>query len=161
MGTRTGRWLAAGLVAIATTFGATAIAVADGTADDNSAAPYAVEDFAYPGTSPLPNVKLIQGDGHIVLGDCAAGGQIRVLSPDIPGDGMICFRATASTGYLTVEIPNVIFIKAEEHAVRASLTSDGVTQTVNIAKDDGASVGRGSGTGPRTPAALLELRVTS
>ncbi|MFE4360267.1 hypothetical protein, partial [Kitasatospora sp. NPDC056800] len=63
MAKRMSRLLVGGAVAVAATLGATALASADGTPADNSAAPVAVEDFNYPGPAPYPNVKLLRGDG--------------------------------------------------------------------------------------------------
>ncbi|SOB85518.1 hypothetical protein [Streptomyces sp. 1331.2] len=156
------RWIAAGAVAVATTLGATALASAEGTPADNSTAPPAVEDFTYPGPAPYSNVKLLRGDGHILLSDCAVDDQIKVLSMDLPNESgnQICFRAATNTGYLALEVPNVIRIRTDDYAVSAKLTSEGVSQTIDIAKGPGgASVGIGSGTGTGKPAALLELRI--
>ncbi|MFE3500631.1 hypothetical protein ACFXPX_15930 [Kitasatospora sp. NPDC059146] len=154
--------VAAGAVALAATLGATALASAGTTPADNSAAPPVVEDFSYPGSAPFSNVKLLRGDGHILLSDCAVDDQIKILSMDLPNESgnQICFRATTNTGYLTMEVPNVIRIRTDDYAVSAKLTSEGVSQTIDVAKGSGgASVGIGSGTGTGKPAALLELRV--
>ncbi|MFF2542798.1 hypothetical protein ACFVUY_09545 [Kitasatospora sp. NPDC058063] len=155
------RWIAAGAVAASATLTASALASADVAPADNSSAPPAVEDFNYPGPSPFPNVNLLRGDGHILLADCNVDAQIRVISMELPADkgNQICFRATANTGYLAVEVPNVIHIRAEQHPVSAKVTAEGVSRTVEIAKNDGASIGMGSSTN-RVPTTLLELRVT-
>ncbi|MFD0278605.1 hypothetical protein ACFVHB_32505 [Kitasatospora sp. NPDC127111] len=162
MGNNVSRWLAAGAIALAATLGASALASAETAPSDNSTAPPAVEDFNYPGPSPFSNVKLLRGDGHIILSDCAVDDQISVLSFDLPNSSgnQICFRATAGTGYLAVEVPNVIRIRTDDYAVNAKLTSEGVTQNIDIAKGAAVSVGIGSGTGNGKPTTLLELRVT-
>ncbi|MFJ6384895.1 hypothetical protein ACIQI7_33405 [Kitasatospora sp. NPDC092039] len=156
------RWIVGGAVVVAATLGVTALASADGTPADNSAAPPAVEDFMHPGAAPFPNVKLLRGDGHIVLSDCAVDDQISVLSWDLPNSSgnRICFRATSSTGYLAVEVPNVFRIRTDDYSINAKLTSDGVSQSVDIAKGTAVPVGIGSGSGSGKPATLLELRVT-
>nr|BFD94187.1 hypothetical protein KitaXyl93_55470 [Kitasatospora sp. Xyl93] len=156
------RWIVGGAVAVAATLGATALAAADGSPADNSAAPPAVEDFMHPGAAPFPNVKLLRGDGHIVLSDCAVDDQISVLSWDLPNSSgnRICFRATSGTGYLAVEVPNVFRIRTDDYSINAKLTSEGVSQSVDIAKGTAVPVGIGSGTGNGKPATLLELRVT-
>ncbi|MFD7581997.1 hypothetical protein [Kitasatospora sp. NPDC059817] len=155
------RWLAVGAVATSATLAASALAVAGVAPADNSSAPPAVEDFAYPGTSPFPNVNLLRGDGHILLANCNTDGQIRVYSKDLPDDkgNVICFRATAATGYLVVEVPNVFHIRAEQHPVTARVTADGQSRTIDIAKNDGVSIGIGSSNN-QVPTTLLELRVT-
>ncbi|MGW7441941.1 hypothetical protein [Kitasatospora sp. NPDC054795] len=155
------RWLAAGVISLAATLGATALASAESTPADNSAAPPAVEDFNHPGPSPYSNVKLLRGDGHILLSDCAVDDQIKVLSMDLPDDkgNQICFRATTNTGYLAMEVPNVIRIRTDNYAVSAKLTTVDGSQTINVPKGPGgASVGIGNGSGQQT--ALLELRIT-
>ncbi|WP_316519830.1 hypothetical protein [Kitasatospora brasiliensis] len=161
MHSRAARWFAAGAVATSVTLAATALAVADVTPADNSAAPPAVEDFAHPGESPYGNVKLLRGDGHIMLTDCATAWQIRVLSLDVPNDkgNEICFRATSSTGYLAVEVPNTFLIATQGRPVNAKVTADGVSRTVDVPKNDTASIGMGSSSN-RVPTTLLELRVT-
>ncbi|MFF2546205.1 hypothetical protein ACFVUY_27035 [Kitasatospora sp. NPDC058063] len=162
MAKRMSRWLVGGAVAAAATLGATALASADGTPADNSAASVAVEDFIHPGPAPYPNVKLLRGDGHIVLSDCTVDDQISVLSWDLPNDkgNQICFRATGTTGYLAVEVPNVFRIRTDDYSVNAKLTSEGVSQSVDIAKGTAVPVGIGSGNGTGKPTTLLELRVT-
>ncbi|MFJ7909582.1 hypothetical protein [Kitasatospora sp. NPDC096204] len=156
------RWLVGGAVVAAVTLGATALASADGAPADNSTAPVAVEDFNHPGPAPYPNVKLLRGDGHIMLSDCAVDNQISVLSFDLPNSSgnQICFRATSTTGYLTLEVPNVFRIRTDDYSVNAKLTTVDGVQSVDIAKGTAASVGIGSGTGTGKPAALLELRIT-
>ncbi|MER8105875.1 hypothetical protein [Kitasatospora sp. NPDC094016] len=155
------RWLAVGAVTASATLAVSTFAVAGTAPADNSSAPPAVEDFAYPGASPFPNVNLLRGDGHIVMANCNTDGQIRVYSLDLPNDkgNEICFRATASTGYLVVEVPNVIIITAEQHPVTARVTADGQSRTVDIAKNASASIGMGSSSN-HVPTTLLELRVT-
>ncbi|WP_063780426.1 hypothetical protein [Kitasatospora sp. MY 5-36] len=162
MAKRLSRLLVGGAVAVAATLGATALASADGTPADNSAAPVAIEDFNYPGPAPYPNVKLLRGDGHIVLSDCAVDSQISVFSFDLPnaGGNQICFRATSTTGYLALEVPNVFRIRTDAYSLNAKLTSVDGAQSVDIAKGTALPVGIGSGSGNGKPAALLELRVT-
>ncbi|MEU6235623.1 hypothetical protein [Kitasatospora sp. NPDC047058] len=156
------RWLIAGTLAAATTFGATALAVADtAPGGDTDTPPPAVEDFAYPGTSPFPALKLIRGDGHIVLADCNTATQIQIWSRAVPspsGGPGVCFKVTGSTGYLALELPKTFSIQtSNERSVRANLTADGIAQTVDVAKGDGVSVGEALG---QKPTMLVELRIT-
>ncbi|RKT09793.1 hypothetical protein BX285_6898 [Streptomyces sp. 1114.5] len=155
------RWLAIGAVAAATTVGAGALASADTTpAGDAATAPPAVEDFAYPGDSPNPQLKLIRGDGHIMLADCNTVTQIQLWSVAVPspsGGPGVCFRVTGTTGYLSLELPQTFMIQTGDKAVRADLTSEGVAQTVDVAKNSYTTVGQAMG---QKPTMLVELRVT-
>ncbi|MFJ4672753.1 hypothetical protein [Kitasatospora purpeofusca] len=159
---RTPLWLTAGAVAALATLGASTLAMADNPAPDNSAAPPAVEDFNHPGVSPYGGIKLLRGDGHILATSCAGSYQIMVVSTAVPKEqgNEICFRVTSTSGFLTVEIPGTFFLQTEGHPVRATLDTEGTTRVVDLARNDMASVGSGSGTGSRTPTTLVELRVT-
>ncbi|MFE4362611.1 hypothetical protein [Kitasatospora sp. NPDC056808] len=154
-----GRWLAASAVTATALVGATAIAAADTTPADNSAAPPAVEDFAYPGAAAITKVKLLRGDGHILLGDCAKPTQIQVwtLAPGNP-DNQICFTVSGTTGSLSLQLPEVFAIQtAGGRAVRAGLTTGTTQQTLDVPKDGFKSVGEGNN-GAST--SLVELTVT-
>ncbi|MFE2413445.1 hypothetical protein ACFXDE_34430 [Kitasatospora sp. NPDC059408] len=156
------RWLVAGTLAVATTFGVTAFAAADSVpaAGDTATPPPAVEDFSYPGTSPYPQLKLIRGDGHIVLADCNTATQIQLWSRAVPspsGGPGVCFRVTGTSGYLALELPQTFMIQTGDKAVRADLTSDGIGQSVDVAKNAAVAVGEGLG---QKPTMLVELRVT-
>ncbi|MER5889597.1 hypothetical protein ABT160_37720 [Streptomyces sp. NPDC001941] len=133
----------------------------------DASAPYAVETFDYPNASQILEqkmIKLIRGDGNIVLADCDSSdkAQINVQVTRGPDEQdkpkLFCFRATAKSGFLTLEVPRVFYIETADHPVSAKLTTDaGDSQTVNVAKDDFESVGQGLGK-PMTT--LVELRVT-
>jgi hypothetical protein len=120
-----------------------------------------VEDFNYPGADRIlqeQGITLKRGDGRITLTTCdpAATNQIEVWTREST-DGKLCFRATAATGRLTLEIPRVYAIGTEARAVRAELSAEGQTQTVDVAKGEFKGVGEGVGDAPTV---LLELRVT-
>ncbi|MFB7126592.1 hypothetical protein [Kitasatospora sp. NPDC056273] len=154
-----GRWLAAAAVTATALAGATTLAAADTTPADNSAAPPAVEDFAYPGAAAITKVKLLRGDGHILLGECSKPNQIQVwtMAPGNP-DNQICFTVSGTTGSLTLELPQVFAIQTSGgHAVRAGLTDGTTQQTLDVPKDGFQPVGKGSN-GNAT--SLLELTVT-
>ncbi|MGW6742458.1 hypothetical protein ACWGDX_17320 [Streptomyces sp. NPDC055025] len=128
-------------------------------------APYAVEDYSYPDAANIEatkGIKLIRGDGHIVLTECdQSASQITVMTvkdETANRDGIYCFKATAKTGYLTLEVPRVFYLEATDHPFTADLTADGKTQTVSVAKDGFASVGEGTIGGARST--LVEIRVT-
>ncbi|MGW2254314.1 hypothetical protein ACWCXH_29600 [Kitasatospora sp. NPDC001660] len=156
------RWLVAGAVTVTTTVGVATLASADSTASAGSsaAAPPAVEDFSYPGTSPYPQLKLVRGDGHIVLADCNTATQIQLWSRAVPspsGGPGVCFRVTGTTGYLALELPQTFMIQTGDKAVRANLTSEGIGQSVDVAKNSATPVGEALG---QKPTMLVELRIT-
>ncbi|MFF1907331.1 hypothetical protein [Kitasatospora sp. NPDC058218] len=169
MSHRTLRWLTAAALAATTTFAVVAAASADpaptaASADpapaDDPTPPPAVEDFSYPGASPFPNLKLLRGDGHILLADCNTATQIQLWSRAVPsssGGPSVCFRVNGTAGYLALELPQTFLIQTADRAVRASLTADGVAQTVDVPKGGITGVGEGVG---QKPTVLVELRVT-
>ncbi|MFI2073182.1 hypothetical protein [Streptomyces triculaminicus] len=155
-----------GTLSLITAGAATGVAAAaPGPADDSL--PSAVETFDYPNATKIfkeRGIALRKGDGHILLADCAATTDIVVLSSklDLPAqDNRFCFRVTGTgkSGYLSLEIPKVYYIATGDYAVRASLTADGKTTDVNVARHDGESVGQGTNP-PGSPTVLVELRVT-
>ncbi|AEW92861.1 MULTISPECIES: hypothetical protein [Streptomycetaceae] len=131
--------------------------------------PSAVEDFSYPNAAKIQQVKgikLIKGDGHIMLADCdASAQQIKVLtvkSSTANQQGAYCFKATAKNGYLTLELPRVFALETDDHPISARLTPQGNQQapatTVSVDKNGYQSVGEGVAGG--APAVLVEIRVT-
>ncbi|MER6692034.1 hypothetical protein [Streptomyces minutiscleroticus] len=130
-----------------------------------NAPPYIVEQFGYPGAADIPateGVKLKKGDGHVLLADCdATTDQIKIhtVKDDTVGrKGNYCFRATAPSGYLTLELPRVFALETGEHPISADLTANGETTTVDIAEGGYRSVGEGTVGGARS--VLVEIRVT-
>jgi hypothetical protein len=131
--------------------------------------PSAVEDFAYPNAGQIQRdqgIKLIKGDGHITLATCDASvQQIKVFTVQGKGgdlQGAYCFKASATTGYLTLELPRVFALGTADHPISADLRPQAdpsaPATTVNVGKNGYQSVGEGSAGG--APAVLLELRVT-
>ncbi|MEI5006896.1 hypothetical protein RB196_05780 [Streptomyces sp. PmtA] len=118
-----------------------------------------MEDFEYPGAERIlaeKGIVLRKGDGHILLTECSAANQIQVWTRQNK-EGKYCFRVIGKTGSLTLEVKDVHAVETEGRAVRASLTADGKTTTVDVAKDDYRPVGEGTG---GKPAVLIELKVT-
>ncbi|WP_344120712.1 hypothetical protein [Streptomyces blastmyceticus] len=165
------RFAIAGVVGAASViFGSSTlcVAVAAPNPGDDTSLPSAVETFEYPNAAKIlkeRGIALRKGDGHILLSDCAATTDIVVWSSRIeepnPDRGQYCFKVTGSgkAGYLSLEIPKVYRIATGDYAVRASLTADGRTQDINVAKNDGESVGQATNP-PGSPAVLVELRIT-
>ncbi|MFE2721532.1 hypothetical protein [Kitasatospora sp. NPDC059327] len=160
---RIGALLASLAATAVLTTGASVLAVADTTAPpsppgDNTIAPPSVEDFGYPGASGITNVKLLRGDGHLLLTDCAQSSHIQIWTR-APGnkDNKVCFTATTATGSLTLELADVFVVQTSGHSVRAGLTAGGTTQTLDIPKDGFKAVGEGLG---QAPTSVVELHVT-
>ncbi|MEU6235622.1 hypothetical protein [Kitasatospora sp. NPDC047058] len=146
----------------AAVFGLSAYAAADTTSPPlpvgADTPPPAVEDFAYPGAETISKVKLIRGDGHILLADCAKPSQIQVWTraPGNP-DNKVCFTATTTTGQLTLELPDVFAVQTADRALHASVTASGATQALDVDKNGFQPVGEGLGQAATT---LVDLRVT-
>ncbi|MEV0040461.1 hypothetical protein [Streptomyces sp. NPDC050804] len=127
--------------------------------------PVAVEDYTYPGAADVlatEGIELKRGDGRVLLVECdTTPDQIKVYTV---GDAAVgrkdnyCFRATARTGYLTLELPRVFALETAEHPISADLTANGTTTTVDVARGGFESVGEGTVGGARS--VLVEIRVT-
>ncbi|MFC5645019.1 trypsin-like serine protease [Kitasatospora cinereorecta] len=119
-----------------------------------------VEDFSYPGAAKIlaeRGITLKSGDGHIVLADCASGSGLVQLYSRALTPSQVCFKVTGQTGYLALEIPQVYNIKGDDHAIKATLNTDGKVSSVDVNKNAWTPVGEGSSTGTTT---LLELNAT-
>ncbi|MFC9636271.1 hypothetical protein ACFWBS_44410 [Streptomyces mirabilis] len=161
----------AGAAVLVALFGGPVLASADpqptgGTTQ--ATPPSAVEDFAYPNADQIQRdkgIKLIKGDGHITLFTCDDSAQ-QIKVQTVQGQGgnqqsAYCFKATAKTGYLALELPRVFALETADHPISADLKPkddpSAATKTVTVAKNGYQSVGEGAG---GAPAVLLELRVT-
>ncbi|MFF2618061.1 hypothetical protein DR950_01555 [Kitasatospora xanthocidica] len=126
--------------------------------------PSAVEDFEYPGAADVlaqKGLKLIRGDGHILLAECTSNAwNIKVETIKDNKPGAYCFKVTGKSGYLSLEVPRAFGIWNDDHNVQATLSSDGVTKTIAVRKDDVTPVGEGDLPSGGKQATLLELRVT-
>ncbi|MEU9708807.1 hypothetical protein AB0E21_09385 [Streptomyces sp. NPDC047967] len=129
--------------------------------------PSTVEDFSYPGAANIlatKGIKLKKGDGRVLLTDCEPNADqivVRtVADAEVGRADNYCFRTTAKTGYLTLELPRVFMIEllASEHPISADLTANNETTTVDVEAGGFASVGEGQIGGPRS--VLVEIRVT-
>ncbi|OKJ29321.1 hypothetical protein AMK23_09255 [Streptomyces sp. CB02130] len=145
------------------------VAFASGSAASNSDEfpPSAVEDYAYPGAENIlatKGIKLKKGDGHIVLADCDPNAnQIQVMAVADEATGradQYCFRSTAKTGYLTLELPRVFFLElmTSEQPISADVMAGDAKTTVDVEAGGFANVGEGVVGGARST--LVELRIT-
>ncbi|MBB6545817.1 FG-GAP-like repeat-containing protein [Nonomuraea rubra] len=171
------RWATLGVVAAM----AASLSVAVGPAPAGASAispPSLVDDgvHPYPGAAEIlaaQNVRLISGDGHILLADCATPAQgdlglLKIWTTDeaigSDGIGRVCFKVTASAGVLNLEVPGVFEIRGDGqregtgHQVTARLRSDdGEQLTVDVDPDGSTQVGLGADPNA-SPTMLLQLR---
>ncbi|MFF0505973.1 hypothetical protein ACFYUH_20550 [Streptomyces fimicarius] len=88
--------------------------------------PVAVEDFAYPEADKIfaeQGILLKRGDGHILLADCAsATGLVEVFSRE---KGRFCFRVTGTSGFLSLELPQVYGVKGNDYKLRVDMEAVG------------------------------------
>jgi len=135
-----------------------------------------VERFSYPGAEAIfesMNVRLISGDGHILLADCDTTpvNQVGVISvhtteqigPD--SAGLICFKVTGPRGRLDLQVPGVFEIRGDGqqsgygHQLTAVVRT-GSSAPTTVECDPSGSVQVGIGADPDSaPAILLQLRV--
>ncbi|MCO1577894.1 hypothetical protein M8C13_19250 [Crossiella sp. SN42] len=156
--------ITAGVAVLASGVGLVAASAQQGDQPDKQ--PSSVESFGYPGAAKVlaqRGIKLLKGDGHIMLAACGAPGLIEVRSTSVPGDkdpdpGHFCFTVTGATGWLTLNIPNAYQIKGNDHSVTATVTVKDKTSTVPVERNGWTGIGLGSGPDPAT---LLELRAAS
>jgi hypothetical protein len=137
-----------------------------------------VERFAYPGAAEILeslNVRLISGDGHILMADCATTpvndiGVVRVRTTEQIGPngaGLVCFKVSGPVGRLDLEVPGVYEIRGDGQKANAGhpltavvTTEDGPPQSVVV--DPSGSTQVGIGIDPNNdPTRLLQLRVPS
>ncbi len=131
-----------------------------------------VEDYLYPNAEQIlaeQNVRLISGDGHIVLADCATQpstgvGLIEVHTTENVATGnVVCFKVRSPTGFLNLEIPGVYIIRGDGrtagtgHEVTAELITDaGEELTVEVDPDGPTPVGAGADP-DNSPTTLLRM----
>ncbi|MEV4706830.1 hypothetical protein [Actinoplanes sp. NPDC049316] len=159
---RTGHWVAIGVAVTAAAVAGPLIAGQIASAAEEDSPPSLVEDYSYPGAANITEIKLIRGDGHLMMVTCGTDQNvIRVRRNDItPGiSGMYCFKVLGTNGgWLQLEIPNSFAVRGgDQNAVEATVSIEGVPQEpVHVAEGDWESVGVGVEGGK--PAVLLELR---
>lgn len=147
-----------------------ALGIPMAVADDSPATaadtpPVAVEKFDYPNAASIlasEGIQLKRGDGHILLATCdGSADQIKVytVADSTAGrKGDYCFKSTAASGWLTLELPRVFALETGDHPISADLTANGATTTVDVAEGGFESVGEGTTDGARS--VLVEIRVT-
>ncbi|TCB97263.1 hypothetical protein E0H26_13430 [Micromonospora zingiberis] len=134
-----------------------------------------VEDFSYPGAAEVlerRGITLHKGDGRIMLVGCGSDPNrppadlILVQTNDLtlPGGPNFCFKATGTSGYLSMEIPKVYFIRGDNSRTTSAtlevLPADEQSEPAEIKTEkidpgEWQPVGVGASEGE---AILLELR---
>ncbi|MFJ6138631.1 trypsin-like serine protease [Kitasatospora sp. NPDC092286] len=149
-------WPLAAVLAIPVMAGSIPASAAEATA------PLAVEGFSYPGAAQIlaeQHITLKSGDGNIQLADCTSTENLlEVFSRTLnTGPAKVCFRVTGPVGYLALELPKVYSIKGDDHAVKATLNTDGSVSSFDVRKNYYTPVGEGASAEGTT---LLELSAT-
>jgi len=137
-----------------------------------------VETFAYPGAAEILesiNIRLISGDGHILLADCATApvddiGVIKVYTTEQigpGGSGRVCFKVTGPSGRLDLQVPGVFEIRGDGqrpghgHRLTAVVKPES-GQQITVVVNPSGSTQVGVGADPDAePTTLLQLRVPS
>ncbi len=93
-----------------------------------------------------------------MLTDCAKPSQIQLWTR-APGntDNKICFTSAATSGFLTLELPDVFAVQTAGRSLRVGLTAAGASRSVDVPRDGFTGVGEGLGQDPTT---VVELRIT-
>ncbi|MEU6154513.1 hypothetical protein ABZ816_31440 [Actinosynnema sp. NPDC047251] len=153
--------------AVMATGGALAIAGAQTAADAQSSL---VEDFSYPGADVVweqRNIRVIRGDGRLVMTTCGSPGLIEVrrsnatLDKDVAWRGHYCFKATGPSGRLEVEIPDTFqFNGLAERRVDVVAKVDDKIENKSGVKDIWTGIGVADDQEGKGPAILLEIKVS-
>ncbi|RSS60533.1 hypothetical protein EF912_09715 [Streptomyces sp. WAC07061] len=158
----TRRWLLAAGISTALVLGTPLPAVSADDGPLHAAAPYSVEDGAYPGRGDilsLTGADLIAGDGNITLTSCEGPYQIKVWAVKLKtGDSRVCF-ASADSGYLSVSIPRAYRIETSGRDIKAGVSIGGTTENLDVARNTSKGFGEADPSDPKE-AVLLEMRVT-
>ncbi|MDB4988518.1 MAG: hypothetical protein JWN04_3696 [Myxococcaceae bacterium] len=122
------------------------------------------EDFSYPEAEKYraSGIDLKKGDGNLLVVDCK---DPKVVAPDAVVlkvetiKSTFCFSLHGSSGYLTLELPNVFLITTMSRPAQATVMSNGQRRVIDL-KEPGKSTSIGLEQGANG-ASLVELRVYS
>ncbi|MGW5851048.1 FG-GAP-like repeat-containing protein [Streptomyces sp. NPDC055254] len=158
------RWLPVATLTAAVAMGTPVpLASAVGETPANADAPYVLEDGAYPHSNDIlaaTGASLIAGDGNITHTSCSGPFQIQVWARNLKtSESTLCFKA-ANTGYLSVNIPRAYRIETVARDIRATVSTNGATQTLDFPAGSAQAIGEGTATDPKQTV-LLEMRVTA
>jgi hypothetical protein len=159
---------AAGLVAVVVTVGGASGAKSSPDSVPLAAAPaagdspgFAVEDYNYPGADAIlaaQGITLKRGDGHIILADCASPGEVLAIKSTQTAAN-ICFLVTGSSGWLTMEIPEVFAVRGNNYTTQVDMTAGTDQRTFDIDKNLWTGVGESADEQGR-PFMLMEIRTS-
>ncbi|MGP8303590.1 LamG-like jellyroll fold domain-containing protein [Streptomyces inhibens] len=125
-----------------------------------------VEDFAYPDRDKVlaeKGLKLVSGDGHITVVDCASGGSDLVrINSRTSGDA--CFAVSGPVGYLALEIHRSYLAKSDSReGVKATVRTENPrtneSKVEEVGLEPGAWKSLGEGLDPALESTVLELSV--
>ncbi|HEU5110501.1 MAG TPA: discoidin domain-containing protein [Micromonosporaceae bacterium] len=128
-----------------------------------------VEQRDYPDAARIlaeRGITLHKGDGHILLVDCGPDGTppadmlvIETYDLDLPGGPKVCFRASGSAGWLTMEISKAFLVRSDAtRTVAATVETQDNPTVIDVERVDPGewqAVGVGQSRGD---AKILELR---
>ncbi|UCM87631.1 hypothetical protein [Streptomyces marincola] len=116
-------------------------AATDAAAVAEGSPAYAVEDFAYPRADEIlaeHDILLKRGNGHITLAECGQDGLLEVWARS---RDRVCFEATGTDGYLSLELPSVYAIRGNDYSTTANMTVDGEEKSFDVAENSWTPVG--------------------
>ncbi|PWK40804.1 hypothetical protein BC793_11833 [Actinoplanes xinjiangensis] len=111
-----------------------------------------VEDYSYPAGDAVPGIKLIKGDGNIMLVECVNGGAGLLRVRSYVRDDEFCFQLSGAQGFLALELENAYQLRDLDasRSVEAKVIDDGVAQEpIDVPTDRWAVL---------EPATLVEIR---
>jgi hypothetical protein len=156
------RWLPLSLAAAATA-AAAAVSLLFSPASPAAAddvPPVAVEDFAYPNADQIyadTGIRLISGDGNILLADCGPTGLVEVWARGRAEK--FCLSVKGNSGRLALEVPQVYGIKGNDYNIVADMTVDGTETSYDIDPNSWTAVGESADPEGRDHT-LVELHAT-
>jgi hypothetical protein len=156
------RWLPLSLAATATAAVAAVslLFTPASTAAADDIPPVAVEDFAYPNADQIyadTGIRLISGDGNILLTECGSAGLIQVGAR---ARADFCFSVRGDSGRVAMEVPQVIAIKGNDYTIVADMTVDGTETSFDVLPNTWTPVGEPADPPEYRDHTLVELRAT-
>ncbi|MBE1874200.1 trypsin-like serine protease [Myceligenerans pegani] len=104
----------------------------------------AVETFAYPGADGIfeeRGIRLISGDGHVLLADCAEENVLSVSARGLDNQD-VCFRMTGVEGYLKLNLPGAYLVHTNDYAsTELETTAEGETTAYEFGPNEWGPIG--------------------
>ncbi|MFI5867449.1 hypothetical protein [Streptomyces sp. NPDC051546] len=122
---------------------------------------YAIETFDYPLADKIlaeKNIRLKRGDGNITLADCAS--EAGLLEVFVRARDKVCFKVTGTSGWLTLEMPQVYGIRGSAtQTAQVDMTVGTEEKSFDVAKEIFTPVGEVTEDQGRDHT-LVEIRTT-